>query len=147
MPPKQAKVDPRASTLLFKKHKITILLSLQPHEPLTAVKEKLLQALKSREVREIKGEPIPEDPALIELGIPVDRSELEKGWTRLIKAEPTITEGVAKGTGNTGGTVLSAGLENGHVVAFRFRRADEVEKDDGDWDVIIPSFDDEEEEI
>lgn len=140
-------MDPRASTLLFKKHKITILLSLQPHEPLTAVKEKLLQALKSREVHEINGDPIPEDPAHIELGIPVDRSELEKGWTCLVKADPTVQDGVAKGTGKTGDTVLSAGLENGHVVAFRFLRADEVEKDDGDWDVIIPSFDDEEEEL
>lgn len=111
------------------------------------MKEKLLQALKAREVREINGDPIPEDPALIELAIPVDRSELEKGWTCLVKADPTIKEGVATGTGNTGNTVLSAGLENGHMVAFRFRKADEVEKEDGDWDVIIPSFDDEEEEL
>ncbi|KAJ6092627.1 hypothetical protein N7486_007916 [Penicillium sp. IBT 16267x] len=148
MPPKQAKVDPRASTLLFKKHKITILLSLQPHEPLTAVKEKLLQALKSRGLREVNGDLVPEIPAHIELGIPVDRSDLEKGWTCLIKADsPTIKEGVAKGSGKTGDNLLSAGLENGHLVAFRFRKSDEAEKEDGDWDVIIPSFDDAEEEL
>ncbi|KAJ5667246.1 hypothetical protein N7507_003110 [Penicillium longicatenatum] len=145
MPPKQAKADPRALTLLFKKHKITILLSLQAQEPLTAVKEKLFQVLKSRGLREINGDPIPEDPAHIELGIPVDRSDLEKGWTCLVK-DAAIEDGVAKSTGKNGNTVISAGLENGHSVAFRFREPD-VEKEDGDWDVIIPTFEDEEEEL
>ncbi|KAJ5628994.1 hypothetical protein N7490_011222 [Penicillium lividum] len=158
MAPKQAKADSRALTLLFKKHKITILLSLQPHESLAAVKNKLLEALNSREIHQINGEPIPDDPTYIDFGIPVDRSELEKGWTRIGKAA-TTNSGSKQSTGRTGDTVLATGLENGHIVAFRFRKPDEVEKDaendelemDADqeegWDVILPSFDDEEEEL
>ena len=146
-PPKQAKLDSRATTVLFKKHKTTVLLSLQPHEPLTAVKEKLLEAFKSRNVIEINGEPLPSDSALIEFGVPVDRSDLEKGWNLLQSAGGEESKATA-GKRASSGTVLAAGLDNGHLVAFRFRKAgDEVDaglKDPG-WDVVIPSFDDEEE--
>ncbi|KAJ5389944.1 uncharacterized protein N7496_001012 [Penicillium cataractarum] len=154
MPPKQAKPDSRATTLLFKKHKSTVLLSLQPHEPLTAVKEKLLEAFRSRNMTEINGEPVPSDSALIEFGVPVDRSDLEKGWRLL----PTDGEDATKTTAGkraSSGTLLAAGLDNGHLVAFRFRSpgdvqgSDEVDADvdlnDPGWDVVIPSFEDEEE--
>jgi hypothetical protein len=153
-PPKQAKPDSRATTLLFKKHKSTILLSLQPHEPLTAVKEKLLEALKSRNMIEINGEPIPSDSALIDFGVPVDRSDLEKGW-KLLQTDGGDTSKSTAGKRASSGTVLAAGLDNGHLVAFSFRKPGDVpanDEDDADidsndpgWDVVIPTFDDEEE--
>ena len=134
-----------------------MLLSLQPHEPLTSAKEKLLKALKSREIREINGDPIPEDPADIEFGVPVDRGDLEKGWTRL-QTNPSApnnddaSKKPAKNPKNSSETLLAAGLENGHSVAFRFRKPSDAEKDDElgmdidwedpGWDVIVPSFDD-----
>lgn len=153
-PPKQAKPDPRSCTLLFKKHKTTVLLSLQSHESVTSAKEKLLQALKSRHLSDINGDAVPDDPAQIELGVPVDRSDLEKGWMGLITEIPGEEDGSKKNGGkkNASDTLQAAGLQNGHSVAFRFRKTsagDELETDmelnDPGWDVIIPSFDDEEE--
>lgn len=157
-PPNQAKSDSRSCTLLFKKHKTTVLLSLQPHEPLTSGKEKLLGALASRGLRDINGDAIPNDPAEIELGVPVDKSDLEKGWMRLATDIPSQKdEGAAKKTTakpKSTATVQAAGLQNGSSVAFRFRKpteeavGDELDTDldlnDPGWDVIIPSFDDEE---
>lgn len=146
-PPRQAKLDSRATTVLFKKHKTTVLLSLQPHEPLTAVKEKLLEAFKSRNMIEINGEPLPSDSALIEFGVPVDRSDLVKGWNLLQSAGGEESKGTA-GKRASSGTVIAAGLDNGYLVAFRFRKeGDEVDAglNDPGWDVVIPSFDDEEE--
>jgi hypothetical protein len=153
-PPKQAKADSRATTLLFKKHKTTVLLSLQPHEPLTAVKEKLLEAFKSRNMTEVNGEPIPSESALIEFGVPVDRSDLEKGWN-LLQTDGADAAKTTAGKRASSGTILAAGLASGHLVAFRFRKpgdvpaSDEVDADielnDPGWDVVIPSFDDEEE--
>lgn len=152
-PPKQAKPDSRSCTLLFKKHKTTILLSLQSHESITSAKEKLLQALKSRQMREINGDIIPDDPAAIELGVPMDRSDLDKGWMSLTMDIPG-QENSAKSSGQKklSDTLQAAGLQDGYSVAFRFRKSgagDEVDMDtdlnDPGWDVIIPSFDEEEE--
>jgi hypothetical protein len=111
----------------------------------------LLEAFKSRNMTEVNGEPVPSDPTLIEFGVPVDRSDLEKGWNLL------QSDG-AKGTAGkkaSSGTILAAGLASGHLVAFRFRQARDVpasddvdgdiELNDPGWDVVTPSFDDEEE--
>jgi hypothetical protein len=143
-------------TILFKKNKTTILLSLQPHEQLQAVKRKLLQALKERDVREINSDIVPDDPAEIEFGIPIDRSDLEKGWTRL-KTNTSNEETEKKSGRALADTVLDADLGNGNWVAFRFRKdikpeetkedetAMSLDLDDPGWDVVVPSFDDEEE--
>ncbi|CAL5870176.1 uncharacterized protein PFLUO_LOCUS4411 [Penicillium psychrofluorescens] len=153
MPPKQANSTSRASTLLFKKHKTTVLLVLQPHEPLTAAKEKLLQALQARNVTEINGDLVPDDPGAIEFGMAVDRNDLDKGWTRL-DAE-TAELGGTKANADAAGSLQAAGLQDGHPVAFRFRKAHEavpetedieVEPEDPGWDVVTPHFDEEEEQ-
>ena len=132
-----------------------MLLSLQPHEPLTSAKEKLLKALKSREIREINGDPIPEDPADIEFGVPVDRGDLEKGWTRLqtnfaAPNDDDASKETAKNSENSSETLLAVGLKNGHSVAFRFRKPSDAEKndelgididwEDSSWDVIVTSL-------
>lgn len=101
---------------------------------------------------EINGEPVPSDSALIEFGVPVDRSDLEKGW-KLLQTDRGETAKATSGKKSSSDTILAAGLDNGHLVAFRFRKAgdvpesDEVDADlnDPGWDVVIPSFDDEEE--
>lgn len=156
-PPKQAHSDSRSCTLLFKKHKTTVLLSLQPHESLTSAKEKLLGALASRGLRDINGDTVPADPAEVELGVPVDKSDLEKGWMRLSTDIPGQDEdGTSKKTtakSKAAETLQAAGLQNGSPVAFRFRKLTEAAAGDEDtdldlsdpgWDVVIPSFDDEE---
>lgn len=143
-------------TLLFKKNKTTILLSLQPHEQLLTVKEKLLRALKERDVREINGDPVPNDSTEIDFGMPIDRSDLDKGWTRLKTS--TSSEGSGnKSSRALAGTILDAGLGEGNWVAFRFRKPEIAEEtgedeiarsldlDDPSWDVVVPRFDDEEE--
>lgn len=157
-PPKSSKSDSRSCTILFKKHKTTVLLSLQPHESLTSAKEKLLEALASRGLRDINGDAVPTDPAEIELGVPVDKSDLEKGWMRLSTDIPGQDDDAAarKTTARSKAaeTLQAAGLQNGALVAFRFRQpteaaaGDELDTDleltDPGWDVVIPSFDDEE---
>lgn len=141
-PPKQSKTDSRAVTLLFKKHKTTVLLMLQPHEPLNHTKERLLDALQSRKVTEINGDIVPDDSDDIEFGEPVDRADLEKGWKRL-KSQ------------NGSGTVMEAGLQNGHPVAFRFHKSTEgqdggvdmdLDGEDPGWDVVMLTYNDEPEE-
>lgn len=114
--------------------------------------------MKSRELREINGDPVPEDSGCIEFGLPVDRNDPEKGWKRLATHATGDENGDVPQTsaGRAGDTVLAAGLENGHSVAFRFRKPGEVKdedeidmdlnQEDPGWDVIIPSYDDEEEE-
>ncbi|RAL00606.1 uncharacterized protein BO80DRAFT_382634 [Aspergillus ibericus CBS 121593] len=157
--------DPSSWTLLFKKHKTTVLLMLPPSETIATTKESLLSALQSRGLQEINGDLVPEDPSEIEFGVPVDKNDLEKGWTRLEVEVPAFDNDDApkrgaakKGTGAL--TLQAAEIRNGQPIAFRFRKpkgdAEETEKeddmidlelDDPGWDVIVPSLDDEEEDI
>lgn len=132
---------------------------LQSHESLDLAKEKLLEALKLRGLSDINGDPIPYDSFDIEFGEPVDRADFEKGWKLLRADAPGLDdEGVSKkdkGKGkNESMSLLEAGIENGHTIAFRFRKSNEdqnadlemdIDEDPG-WDVIIPSYEDEEEE-
>ncbi|KAJ5185027.1 hypothetical protein N7491_007104 [Penicillium cf. griseofulvum] len=131
MPPKQSKTDSRALTILFKKHKTTILLMLQPHESLDFSKERVLDALKSRGITDINGDLLPEDPCDIEFGEPVDRADLEKGWKRLQADVKSQNESV---------TIMESGLQNGHSIAFRFHKSSE----DPEWDVVMPTYEDDE---
>jgi hypothetical protein len=130
---------------------------LQPHESLDTAKEKLLEALNSRGVTDINGDPIPDDSFDIEFGVPMDRADLEKGWRRLDADAPELDEeGTTKKkkgkSKKEAVTLMAAGLENGHTVAFRFRKANEgqdemdLDYEDPGWDVLIPTFDDEDEE-
>ncbi|KAJ5774301.1 hypothetical protein N7457_009197 [Penicillium paradoxum] len=160
MPPRQSKPDSSALTLLFKKHKTTVLLMLQSHESLELTKEKLLEALKMRGLNDINGDPIPDDSFDIEFGEPVDRADFEKGWKRLQADTPGQDQEDAskknKGKGkNESVSLLEAGIENGHPIAFRFRKPNEdqnasldmeIDDEDPGWDVIMPSYEDEDEE-
>lgn len=115
---------------------------LQPHESLNNTKSRLLDALKSREVTAINGDIVPDDSVEIEFGEPVDRADLEKGWKRL-QVDASQDESV---------TIMEAGLQNGHSIAFRFNKSTEsqnggldmnLDGEDPGWDVIIPSYEEE----
>ncbi|OQE46696.1 hypothetical protein PENCOP_c001G06072 [Penicillium coprophilum] len=142
MPPKQSKTDSRAVTILFKKHKTTVLLMLQPHESLDFTKEKLLGALKSRDIKDLNGDLLPDDSCDIEFGEPVDRADLEKGWKRLQADVKVQNESV---------TIMEAGLQNGQSIAFRFHKSSEdqdggfdmdLDSEDPGWDVVMPTYED-----
>ncbi|KAF7592711.1 hypothetical protein BBP40_012542 [Aspergillus hancockii] len=152
--------NPLSWTLFFKKHKTSVLLMLPPSETITTTQATLLRALQSRGLTEINGDPIPEDPSEIELGVPVDRNDPGKGWTKLELEAPQFNEDEApkRGGGKKTAAPLSlqaAELRNGQGIAFRFRKRIErtpegdelsdLELEDPGWDVIVPSLDDEEE--
>lgn len=149
-PCQSASTGPSDLTILFKKHRTTVLLPLRPQESIRAAKEKLLQALNSRGTTEIGGSPVPSTATDIEFGVPVDRNDLKKGWI------PLTSAGEANGTKTSSETLQSVGLKDGHWVAFRFRNPDEADNkeeneadidfNDPGWDVEIPTYGDEDEE-
>lgn len=171
----KSKPDPRSWTLLFKKHKTTVLLMLQPHETITSAKEALLKALQVRGIKEINGDAVPDSSSEIELGVAVDRNDLDKGWTRLEVEAPTLGEeesssakkGAAAKKNNSSSFVSlqAADIRNGQSIVFRFRKCREgteggdqdqnqdqpdldnigLEFEDPGWDVVVPRLDDEEE--
>ena len=93
--------------------------------------------------------------------MPVDKRELSKGWVTLEIPEQDILDGKAKGgKRKVGGknsvfneSPAGAGLGDGSILAFRFRRMkdDDEERDedsmeieaDPGWDVVLPIFEDE----
>ena len=80
--------------------------------------------------------------------MPKDKNDPSKGWVAL--KIPEVEDGDTKGKGVKKGSVLNgsplgAGLKDGTMLAFRFTKGaseDEMDLDD-EWDVIIPSYDDE----
>lgn len=152
-PPKSAAPNPRSYTLLFKKHRTTVLLSLQPGQSIESSKEALLEALNARGFTEIGGAPIPQAAADIQFGVPVERNDLEKGWRPL--EHTAENDPVAEKSSKGFSTLEAAGLGNGHLVAFRFRKSSTTDgtgdaaNDNGGnlgWDVEIPRYEEDEEE-
>lgn len=148
---------------------------LPPYESIATAKERLLEALRARGLKEINGDPVCDDASDIEIGVPVDKNDLGKGWTRLDADAPVFggEEGPPNKTRPSGSTgkkdaqrgaaasvsLRAADLRNGQAIAFRFRKQGgeheggqpdlndiEHEFEDPGWDVIVPSLDDEEEE-
>lgn len=134
-------------TLRFKQHKTTILLFVQQSQSFDSIKRDLLDAIKARKVEDINGNALPSDPEEIEFGVPRDRNDISKGWVAL--KIPEVEEGDTKGKGVKKGSVLNgsplgAGLKDGAILAFKFTQGPEedgMELDD-EWDVIMPSYDD-----
>jgi hypothetical protein len=123
---------------------------LPPSETIPSAKSALLKALLARGLNDINGDPVPEDPAEIELGVAVDKNDLEKGWISLEALEfddEAPKRGVTKSSSQS---LKAAELNNGQAVAFRFRKprkegSTDVDLEDPGWDVVVPSLDDEEE--
>ena len=135
-------------TLRFKQHKTTILLFVQQSQTFDSIKRDLLNAINATGVQTINGNALPVNPEDIEFGVPRDKNDPGKGWVAL--KIPEFEDGDAKGKGVKKGSILNqsplgAGLKDGAMLAFKFtKRVDEDEMDtDAEWDVIIPSYDDE----
>ena len=135
-------------TLRFKQHKTTILLFVQQSQPFDSIKRDLLDTIRATNVKDINGNALPSDPDDIEFGVPRDKNDIRKGWVAL--KIPEVEDGDKKGKGVKKGSVLNesplgAGLKDGAMLAFKFTKgADEDGMDpDDEWDVIIPSYDDE----
>lgn len=117
----------------------------------------LHNALKVRNIPDINGDPVPETASGVELGVPIDRTDLDQGWKKLEVPAQETKDGDKKRVVGGRKSVLNmsvqgADIQDSEVIAFRFREAeddkekDELEKqlDDPGWDVIIPAYEDDE---
>ena len=143
---------PQHWTLRFKQHKTTILLFVSQNQSFGSIKSELLEAIKATGIRDINGYALPANADGIIFGIPVDKNDPGKGWVGLEIPEidgDEDAEGKSKGVRK--GSVLNAsplgaGLKDGAMIAFKFREegAEDADNPDrGDWEVVIPSYDDE----
>ncbi|OAL74296.1 hypothetical protein A7D00_2329 [Trichophyton violaceum] len=144
-------------TLRLKNHNVTVLLLVSPVDAFDTIKSALLKALWIRGIKEINGKPVPDDVANIELGVPLDRNNLEKGWQPLTIPDGKTDKGAGKGKSSVfNSSPQGADLRDAQAIAFRFRKASErsavkdgdleMDLDDPGWDVLIPSYDDEDED-
>ena len=155
MPQSTKDIGPRSWTLRFKQHKITVLLFVEPSQSFTSIKLDLLEALKHRGYTELNGDPLPSDPESVIFGVPVDGSNPNKGWIGLDIPAMDLEDdaGVKKKVGGKKSVLnaspLGAGLKDGAMLAFKFKSEDAkmdedgIDLDDGNWDVVIPSYDEE----
>lgn len=143
---------PQHWTLRFKQHKTTILLFVSQNQSFGSIKSDLLEAIKATGIHDINGCALPTNPDDIMFGVPVDKNKPSKGWIDLEIPEIDGDEdagGKSKGVRQSSvlnASPLGAGLKDGAMVAFKFREqgAEDVDNaDSNDWDVIIPSYDDE----
>ncbi|MCJ1428079.1 hypothetical protein MMC29_005987 [Sticta canariensis] len=143
---------PQHWTLRFKQHKTTILLFVSQNQSFGSIKSELLEAIKATGIRDINGYALPANADGIILGIPVDKNDPGKGWVGLEIPEidgdedaECKSKGVRKGS-VLNASPLGAGLKDGAMIAFKFREegAEDTDNPDrDDWEVIIPSYDDE----
>lgn len=152
-----SKPNPLSWTLRFKNHNVTVVLLVSPTEPLEGIRKTLLKALQVRGIEEINGVQIPEQPSEIELGVPIDRNNLEKGWVRLELANGDSSNTGSKKNAIIGDSPQALDLRDSQAVAFRFRsrgreeinangEESDMDVDDLGWDVMIPTYEDDEEE-
>lgn len=161
---------PAHLTLLFKHDKSTTLLSVLPSQSLDEVKTMLLAVLISRDIITFPGTsiPLPSDPQDLELGITRDRRDgrdASKGWVVAEDAR-SATENSKSGkkksasakAGEPIETIGDLELKDGSYVAYKLKTnignlVDEGVDEDMDmkgqeemgWNVVVPSYDDEEE--
>jgi len=153
-----SKPDPLSWILRFKNNNVTILLLVSPTQSFASIKEALLNALNIRNIKEINDEPLPDDASEIEFGVPIDRNNLKKGWEKLkIPAQDGTERKTATGRERKNPNVgpQGADLRDFQAVAFRFRKVGnakenktelDIDLDDPGWDVLIPTYEDEDSE-
>ncbi|MCJ1309439.1 hypothetical protein MMC25_003099 [Agyrium rufum] len=158
MSPTKSDSDPSLWTLRFKNHKTTILLYAESTTPFKKLKQDLLTAFASTSVATVNGHPVPSSPAEVQFALPIDKNDLEQGWTsleeeELLELDNEMLDGKKPGAAakkkSTGATSpendspLAVGLRDGGVLAFRFKSSADDEIDSG-WDVKIPTYEIEE---
>ncbi len=120
---------PDMITLLLKCHKSTTVLSVLPTDTFAVVKDLLLAALRSRNIKTLPNSttPLPDDSNDLELGVLADKKDPSKGWVNLESQdlETTGTQGDKRKLGSKGGASiqcpLAAGLGDGSWVAYRLK--------------------------
>lgn len=124
----------------FKKHKITVLLLVQPSQSFDSIKSQILDSLRATGTSEINGSAVPSDPNDIKFGSLVDKEDISQGWADLTIPEPNGDGRRSKKDekqSTSSASPLGAGLEDGAVLAMRFG------DHDTEWDVVMPAYDDE----
>ncbi|KAL9000986.1 MAG: hypothetical protein Q9169_000470 [Polycauliona sp. 2 TL-2023] len=141
------KPSPQQLTLRFKCHKTTILLFVSPHDSFASIKSKLLDALKVANITQIQGQPLPTKSDDVLLGVLINLNDPGVGWTSLEIPEKDDKKG-SKSSGVLNASPMGAGIKDGSMLAFKFRGddsdADDLDMGDSEWDVVMPTFDDEE---
>jgi hypothetical protein len=165
--------SPSTWTLRFKQHRSTFLLHTDPLQSFSAVKKELLIALSETNPSGIfNDQSIPKNADDILFAKPVDINDLNAGWELLQLNDREEASGKGKGkagaTAKAGGKVSNqlkdcpqgAGLRDGSVVAFKFRSAEDDQRQntgqEGEddeivvaeedmkrveqWDVIVPTM-------
>lgn len=158
---------PQHLTLLFKHAKSTTVLSVLPRIPLSEVKRTLLEILRSRNITTFPGttRALPSKPSDLEFGILADRRDPTKGFVYAedrsalahIGASSKKKAGAAKKDGPIE-TFADLDLKDGAWVAYRLKTetldlgdegAEDMDVDvsgDAGWNVVVPSYDEEEQE-
>lgn len=112
------------------------------------MKSNLLDAIISTGVAQINGDPLPANPEDVTFGVPIDGNDPSRGWINLEIPEPEDSGGKkSKKASVLNATPSGAGLKDGMVLAFKFRpkgTIDGTDIDNNEWDVIMPAYDDEE---
>ncbi|KAF2840999.1 hypothetical protein M501DRAFT_931138 [Patellaria atrata CBS 101060] len=130
--------SPITYTLRLKFHKTTVLLHVDPLQTLHSLRSDLLTALRQTCPDGTIGglALLPDTPEEIELAVPRDLNDASKGWVRVLAA--------GEGSQGVGDVVTARGVRDGGVLAFRFRSGREAggEDEDGEWDVVLPSYED-----
>ena len=78
--------------------------------------------------------------------MPIDKYDLYRGWIDLEIPDLDDEGGKSKKKTNVlNETPMGAGLKDGSTLAFKFRKErsedDDLDMDDGEWDVMVPSYD------
>lgn len=164
--------QPSHITLLLRHHKSVTLISASPSQSFDSIKELLLSALKARNISSLHNAsdptnpcPLPSSSDQLDLGTLIDKKDASKGWTLITPdlAAATSTKKKSTTTKSAGtDTPAGLGLVDGSWLAYRVsngsgRDSDkpavdangdvtvdaDMQEDQG-WDVVLPSFDDEE---
>ena len=114
------------------------------------MKENLLEAIKSTRISAVNGNPIPSKAEDVILGVPIEKNDPSQGWINL--EIPELEDDGSKKGGKKpnvlNATPIGAGLKDGMTLAFKFRKdvseVDDMDIDDNEWDVVMPTFEDEE---
>lgn len=144
--------SPDHVTLILKNARHTVLLSVTKETSITDIARLLLLALQSRQIKSIANVPVPgpDHANLVEFGQPVDSKDLSKGF-ELVDGSSDSSENVRAGgksnrrKSTSDGAAPLEGLNDGKVLAFRFKSDSEMELDqDGynGWNVEFSSPDD-----
>lgn len=155
-----ARPIPADITLLFRYGRSSTVLSLNPTNTIAEAKALLLAVLKNRGITTFPGTntPLPANPDDLELAITKERRDprdTSKGWINVEDVQSLALSskaGKKKSMTDTKSpeTIADLELKDGTYVAYRQLKTveDLVDgQDQSDWHVIVPTYEDEDEEM